>query len=128
MMWKQILPSGLILGGLLALSLYSSRSIHILTDECMSQLTHAQQLAEDGNWEQAKILTTQTNRTWQSHDLPLYAILHHNEADEVLLSFCAVEEYLKLEEMDEYAAANAALIKQLELLAEVQKPSLTNVL
>ena len=39
-----------------------------------------------------------------------------------------VDEYLKLEEMDEYAAANAALIKQLELLAEVHQPSLMNVL
>lgn len=127
-MWKQILPSCLILSGLLALSLYCSRSIHLLTNDCMSQLTRAQQLAEMGNWEQAKHLTTETNRTWQSHTFPLYAVLHHTEADEVLLSFCAVEEYLKLEEMDEYAAANAALIKQLELLAEVQKPSLTNVL
>lgn len=127
-MWKQILPSCLILSGLLALSLYCSRCIHLLTDECMSQLTHAQQLAEDGDWKHARTLTTETSKTWQSHSLPLYAILHHNEADEVLLSFCAVEEYLKLEEMDEYAAANAALIKQLELLAEVHQPSLMNVL
>ena len=127
-MWKQILPSCLILSGLLSLSLYCSHSIHLLTDDCMTQLTRAHQLAENGDWEQAKTLTSTTSQTWQSHSLPLYAVLHHNEADEVLLSFCAVEEYLKLEEMDEYAAANAALIKQLELLAEVQKPSLMNVL
>lgn len=127
-MLKQILPSCLVLGGLLALSLYCSRSMHLLTDSCMTQLTRAQQLAETGDWEQAKQITDETNRTWHSHSMALYSVLHHNEADEVLLSFCAVEEYLKLEEMDEYAAANAALIKQLELLAEVQKPSLMNVL
>ena len=40
----------------------------------------------------------------------------------------AVEEYLKLEEMDQYAAANAQLIAQLELLAEMEDPSLENVL
>ena len=35
---------------------------------------------------------------------------------------------LKLEEMDQYAAANAQLIAQLELLAEMEDPSLENVL
>ena len=127
-MWKQILSSCLILSGLLALSLYCSRCIHLLTDECMSQLTHAQQLAVDGDWEHARMLTTETNKTWQSHSLPLYAVLHHNEADEVLLSFCSVEEYLKLEEMDEYAAANLELITQISLLAEIEQPNWLNVL
>ncbi len=127
-MLKQVLPSVFLLAGLLTLSLYCSRSIHQLSDTCMSQLTYAQQMAEHGDWEQARHITQNTNQTWQSHSLPLYSVLQHEEADEVLLSFCAVEEYLKLEEMDEYAAANAALIKQLELLAEVQQPSLMNVL
>ena len=48
--------------------------------------------------------------------------------DTVLLLFRSVEEYLKLEEMDQYAAANAQLIAQLELLAEMEDPSLENVL
>ena len=127
-MLKQVLPSVLLLAGLLTLSLYCSHSIHQLSDTCMLQLTCAQQMAEQGDWEQARRMTRKTNQTWQAHSLPLYSLLQHEDADEVLLSFCAVEEYLKLEEMDEYAAANASLIKQLELLAEVQKPSLTNVL
>ena len=127
-MLKQILPSALLLAALLALSLYCSQSLDRLTDNCTLQLTCAQQLAEQGDWEQARTITQETSRIWQSLNTPLYALLHHTEADDVLLSFCAVEEYLKLEEMDQYAAANATLIQQLKLLAEIQQHSLMNVL
>ncbi len=37
-------------------------------------------------------------------------------------------EYLRLEEPDQYNAANADLITQLELLAEMEQPSVVNVL
>lgn len=127
-MLKQVFPSCIILAALLALSLYCSHSLRQLTDDCTLQLFCAQQLAEQGDWEQARIITQKTSQAWHSYNTPLYALLHHSEADNVLLSFCAVEEYLKLEEMDQYAAANATLIQQLELLAEIQQPSLMNVL
>ena len=125
---KQILFSCTILIALISLSLYSSHALSHLTDHCTSQLSYAQELAEQGNWAQARTITQETNRTWHSYNTPLYALLHHSEADNILLSFCSVEEYLKLEEIDEYAAANATLIQQLKLVSEVQQPSLVNVL
>lgn len=37
-------------------------------------------------------------------------------------------QYLDLEELDQYAAANADLVAQLELLSEMEQPSLVNIL
>ena len=37
-------------------------------------------------------------------------------------------QYLDLEEMDQYAAANADLISQLELLSEMEQATVVNVL
>ena len=67
-------------------------------------------------------------KIWQERSFWLHALLRHSDTDQVLLLFRSVEEYLKLEEMDQYAAANAQLIAQLELLAEMEDPSLENVL
>ena len=125
---KQILLSCSILLALLSLSLYSNYALSKLTNNCTLQLSYAQELAKQGNWSQARTITQETNRTWHSYNTPLYALLHHSEADNILLSFCAVEEYLKLEEMDQYAAANSTLIQQLNLVSEMQQPSLVNVL
>ena len=45
-----------------------------------------------------------------------------------MLTFREVQEYLTLQEMDQYTAANARLITQLRLLAETEQLSLKNVL
>jgi len=55
-------------------------------------------------------------------------MLPHRDIDEIHLTFQEVEEYLKLEESDQYNAANAKLIAQLGLLAEMEQLNLKNIL
>ena len=57
-----------------------------------------------------------------------HSLLRHSDTDQILLSFRGVEEYLKLEETNQYVAANAQLITQLELMADMEQPSLGNIL
>ena len=125
---KQILASCTVLFVLLSFSLFCGKALNDLSDNCIQQLAQAQQSADTGQWNQSLAITQQVFHTWTSHNFYLYALLHHEEADQILLSFRSVEEYLKLEEMDEYAAANAILMTQLRLAAEVERPSWTNVL
>ena len=54
--------------------------------------------------------------------------MRHSDTDQILRSFQAVLEYLPLQEPDQYNAANADLIAQLELLAEMEQVSVANVL
>lgn len=117
-----------LLAALLAWSLWEGRFVNELIEGYAQTLSQARQLADAGRWDEALEATDLTFRDWQSHELCLYSQLHHDEADAVLLSFREVEEYLLLEEMDQYAAANAKLIAQLKLLGEMEQPKLENVL
>ena len=54
--------------------------------------------------------------------------MRHGDTDQILRSFQGVLQYLQLEEMDQYAAANADLASQLRLLSEMEQASLVNIL
>ncbi len=125
---KRLFAALAILILLLCSSLYTGHRVSQLADSCIQQLRSAQQLATQNDWAQASSITQQAYQTWQDHDFSLHALMRHDDTDQILLSFRAVEQYLQLEEMDQYAAANATLITQLELLAEMEQPTVENVL
>ena len=125
---KRLVIPVCILLGLLGLSIFSSHALSDLTEHCVAQLHLAQEMAQQEEWEQARDITRDTFQTWESHGFALHALLCHTETDAILLSFRCVDQYLSLEEMDQYAAANITLITQLELLAEMEQATPENVL
>ena len=125
---KRLAVSYTILLLLLALSLVSGWYIDTLCDNYIQQLKSAQQLAEQDDWPQARAITQAVFQDWTGRNFLLHTLLRHNDTDQILLSFRSTTEYLLLEEMDQYAAANATLVTQLELLAEMEQPTLKNVL
>ncbi len=125
---KRLYLAVLILAGLLAGSLLSAGWVGELTDSCRTRLFEAQALAERGEWAQARAVTQEVAQAWEDREFALYALMHHDEVDEIVLSLETVREYLEAEEAGRYAAANAALMEQLRLLAEMERPSLENVL
>ena len=114
----------LLLAGSLANACYAQH----LTQEITAKLEHAQLLVGESRWDRAQAVTEQTFAHWQKHHFYLHTVMRHSETDQILRSFGAVFEYLHLQELDQYVAANADLIAQLELLAEMEQPSLVNVL
>ena len=54
--------------------------------------------------------------------------MRHSDTDQILRAFRSVLQYLEIQEMDQYTAANADLITQLELLSETEQAALVNVL
>lgn len=125
---RRLFTACVILALLLGVSLYSSYAVGNLSKTCIQQLKQAQSMAVQDDWQQARIMTHQTFQHWQSFHFPLHTVLRHAENDQILISFRTVEQYLLLEEMDQYAAANITLITQMELLAEMEQASLENVL
>lgn len=113
-----------LLGGTLGNSFYLGGII----DSYEQQLTQAQQLAARGAWDESEQITQQVYADWEGHDFYFHSLLRHVDIDEVRLTFHEVQEYLKLEETDQYNAANAKLITQLGLLAEMEQLTLKNIL
>ena len=122
-----LLPAALLLLLLLCSILHGNR-MEAWTGQAAQQLEQAQLLATLGDWEQARVKTRSALEGWESHRLYLHALLRHSDTDQIHRTFRAVLQYLSLEEMDQYAAANIDLIAQLRLLSEMERPSLENLL
>lgn len=99
-----------------------------ITGSMREQLDQAQALAEQDDWSRAEALTRQAYEDWQSRHFYFHTTMRHSDTDQILRTFRSVLEYLKLQEPDQYNAANADLMAQLELLAEMEQPAIANVL
>ncbi len=119
--------------GLIALLAVLS-GLHVLhlnsfTQELTAKLTQAQEQAEQEDWEEAARLTQEVKDRWMEHEGYLHVTLHHEDIDAILISLDETLAFLEGAEKQtaEYAAANARLLTQVELLVEAELPSLTNL-
>lgn len=122
--WICILLMVLVFSGALVNSWYLAQKADGMTD----LLQKAQTKAEDGDWELAQELTAQAQQHWEDSTYYLYVILHHSEADEVQTGFQEVMQLLRWQEEAEYTSANARLISNIQLLAEMEQFTLKNLL
>ncbi|MCI9171211.1 MAG: DUF4363 family protein [Lawsonibacter sp.] len=117
-----------LLALLLAASLTNAWYAQKLTGNMGERLRQAQTLTGQGNWDRAEALTRQVYEDWQDHHFYFHTLMRHSDTDQVLRAFRQVLEYLRLREPDQYNAANADLVAQLELLAEMEQATVVNVL
>ena len=107
-------------------TLYLSR----FTDELTGLLAQAQERVERDDWEGAARLTRQAKEQWVDKEGYLHVALRHADVDAILVSFDEALAFLQADEHQsaEYAAVNARLLTQLELLLEAELPTITNLL
>ena len=117
-----------LLAVLCAASLANSRYAQSLSDSLTSQLAQAHAFAQQDQWEDASRLTLQAHEEWQSHHFYLHTFMRHADTDQILRTFRSVLEYLEIRELDQYTAANADLVTQIQLLAEMEQASVVNIL
>ena len=125
---KRLYIAAALLALLLGLSLVNGWYSERLTGEMREQLRQAQRLAEEEDWGRAEAVTRQVYEDWQNRHFYFHTTMRHSDTDQVLRGFRTVLEHVRLQEPDQYNAANADLITQLELLAEMEQPSVANVL
>ena len=118
----------ILLLAMLGASLANAAYLNDLTQSVTVRLQSAEEMAERGAWEQADSITDQCLSDWTGYQPYLHIISRHSDTDAILISFRSVLQSLRLQEMDEYAAANLALITQITLLAEIEQPNWLNVL
>ena len=126
-MKRLYIAAGLLLF-LLAASLTNAWYARTVTGNMGERLQRAQEMAERENWSGAEALTRQVYEDWQGYHFYFHTLMRHSDTDDVLRAFRQVLEYLRLQEPDQYNAANADLIAQLELLGEMEQATVVNVL
>ena len=125
---KRLWIAAALLAFLLGASLANAWYSQSLTGDMTDRLRQAQSLAEGENWDQAEAVTRQVYEDWQGRHFYFHTLMRHSDTDQVLRTFRSVLEYLRLQEPDQYNAANADLMAQLELLAEMEQAAVVNVL
>lgn len=114
---------------LLGLSLFHMHCLSLLTGQLTGLLQEAQTCVLYEDWDAALDKTEAAMEIWVSKGAYLHLVLQHRDTDEVLLGFHEVRQFLYTQEVGgEYAAANARLITQIDLLREMEEPSLKNIL
>ena len=128
-MKRLYISAGLIvlLAGLSGLHIWH---LNGFTTQLTAQLAQAQELAATDDWEGAARLTRQAKERWVGHEGYLHITLRHTDIDAILISMDEALAFLEGSEKQsaEYAAVNARLLTQLELLVEAELPTLTNLL
>lgn len=125
---KRLYIAAALLILLLGASLTNGWYARKVTGEMCKELRQVQLLAEVEDWSQAESITRQVYEDWQGRHFYFHTLMRHSDTDQVLRAFRQVLEYLRLQEPDQYNAANADLMAQLELLAEMEQASVVNVL
>ena len=125
---RRLWTAAALISLLLAASLVNAWYAQSLTDSMGERLKQAQALTGQQRWGEAEELTRQVYEEWQGHHFFFHTTMRHSDTDQILRAFRTVIEYLKLQEPDQYNAANADLITQLELLAEMEQAAVVNVL
>ena len=125
---RRLWLAAVLLALLLAASLTNGWYAQKLTGGMREDLRQAQHLAGQEDWSRAEAVTRQVYEDWQSHHFYFHTLMRHSDTDQVLRAFRQVLEYLRLQEPDQYNAANADLMAQLELLAEMEQATVVNVL
>ena len=125
---KRLFIAVAILSTLFACSLLNAAHVQRTADRLSLSLAQADACAREDLWEQAAEHTRQAYTQWQENHFYLHAVMRHADTDQILRSFRCVLQYLDIRELDQYVSANADLICQIALLAEMEQVSLANVL
>lgn len=115
---------------LAALSGLHTRHLSGFAGQLTGLLTQAQEQAALEHWEEAARLTHRARDQWMEHESYLHVTLRHTDTDAIQISMDEALAFLEGGEKQpaEYAAVNARLLTQLNLLVEAELPSLTNLL
>ncbi|MEG2000950.1 MAG: DUF4363 family protein [Evtepia sp.] len=98
-----------------------------VVDPMKDQLAQAASFAQEKNWNRATEVTRTVHGRWNDKTAYLHVTLRHAEIDEVNVLFDEAMEYLSFQKPGEYAATNAKLIAQLDLICEMERFSWKNV-
>ena len=120
-----IVPS-LVLAAILALCIVNAAALNRRTNQWMEQADRIAALAEDQDWDGAQAAMDALADSWAGAQDYLHVVIHHETLDQVTLSRCRT--LCRARQGDDLLPELAELRQQLELLDELERLSLRNIL
>ena len=116
------------LGTILAFSLWAGSYVSARTGAWASQLSAADDSAQQERWEEAQAQLCDAYASWGRSQTFFHTIMEHAELDEAESLFATAFAACDQEDAPDFHAAMAQLASQLRLLAETQAVSIKNIL
>ena len=125
---KHILIACLVFALCLAVGLFSLFYVRASGEQTVALLNRSIRQAEEAQYAAAAESLQQARRLWKGHETVLGIFLHHEEVDEILALFAQLEQFIKLEDLDDYLAACNELTARLEHIRRMELPTVENVM
>ena len=125
---KPLILSLAALAAILAFSLWSGYYVAGRTETWSTQLSVADEYAQQERWEDAEAQLQLAYDDWCTSQTFFHTILEHDELDEAESLFATAYAACDEQDVPDFHAAMAQLATQLSLLAETQAVSVKNIL
>ena len=125
---KHILIACLVFALCLAVGLVSLFYVRASGEQTVALLNRSIRQAEEAQYAAAAESLQQSRCLWEGHETVLGIFLHHEEVDEILALFAQLEQFIKLEDLDDYLAACNELTARLEHIRRMELPTIENVM
>lgn len=125
---KHVLIACLVFALCLAVGLFSLFYVRASGKETVALLERSIRQAEGENYTAAAASLQQAKQVWEGRETILGIFLHHEEVDEILALFAQLEQFIRLEDLDDYLAACKELTARLEHVRRMELPTVENVM
>lgn len=125
---KRLLIASALLISLLVGTVVNAQVLGALTGELTDLLGQAQLCTRQSRWDDALDRTQTALRIWNRNSFYLHVVTRHGDADQIQQGLATAVQLLERHSGAEYAHVNTELRVQLELLAEMEQPTLSNIL
>ena len=122
-----IVPS-LVLAALLALCILNAAALNRRTGRWMDQADRIAQLAAQERWDGAREAMDTLADSWDGAQDYLHVVIHHETLDAAQVTLSRCRTLCRLEQGDDLLPELTQLRQQLELLDELERLSLRNIL
>ena len=112
----------------LAVGLCSVLYVRTSGEQTNEKLTASVRQAEREEYAAAAASLEQAREIWEGRETWLGIFLHHEEVDEVIALFAQLEQFIRLEDLDDYLAACHELTARLEHIRRMELPTVENVM
>ena len=125
---KHILIACLVFALCLAVGLFSLFYVRASGEQTVALLERSIRQAEDEKYTAAAASLQQAKQLWEGRETVLGIFLHHEEVDEILALVAQLEQFIKLEDLEDYLAACNELTARLEHIRRMELPTIENVM
>lgn len=125
---KHVLIACVVFALCLAVGLFSLFYVRASGAQTNELLERSIRQAEAEDYTGAAASLRHAKEVWEGRERILGIFLHHEEVDEVIALFAQLEQFIRLEDLDDYLAACHELTARLEHIRRMELPTVENVM